>query len=94
MIKINDTIWSRKHIGMIDTEFVELPPLSPDSSKIASVGSFGFFNLKSGTFCKYELVFTNKWDSPGTTKYMSTDSIEWWAESRNYYRLIYEFKVK
>lgn len=93
-IGINDSTWSNKRIGTIDTECADRPPLYPDSSTIATVGTWGYKNQLIKNKYKFELPFTTSWVSRGLSKYKDTDSIKWWAETKEFYRLIYKFEIK
>jgi hypothetical protein len=92
-ISTNDSTWSRKKIGIIDTEFVDSPPLLPDSIKIATVGSFGAYYKLPKCSYKYELLLSNT-STHGLTKHIDNDCMEWWATTENFYRLIYKFKIE
>ena len=93
-ISTNDSTWSRKKIGTIDTEFVDSPPLFPDSSKIATVGSFGVYNKLPNFFYIYELLFSKNGNTHGLSKYLDNRCMEWWAITEEFYRLLYKFKIE
>ena len=93
-IGINDSTWTNKRIGIIDTELDNRRPLYPDSSTIATVGTWGYKNHLIKNKYKFELLFTTNWFSRGLSKYKDTDSINWWAGTKEFYRLIYKFEIK
>lgn len=92
-ISLNDSTWSSKKIGVIDTEFVDSPPLYPDSSKIATVGSFGLYRNLPNFFYKYELLLSKTGNSHSLSKYVDDNYMEWWTMTENFYRLTYKFKI-
>ena len=93
-IQRNDSTWSRKYTGNIDMEFVGKPPLSPDSSRIATVGSFGMFKKLAKTSYCYELLFTKDKKSRGASLYENHETFQWWAITDEFYRLKYKFKIE
>lgn len=93
-ISSNDSIWSRKRIGIIDTDFEESPPLFPDSSTIATVGSFGMYRIMPKCFYKYELLFSKTGKFHNLSIYQDNNFMEWWAATEDFYRLIYKFKIE
>ena len=93
-IQRNDSTWSNNYMGIIDTEFVGEPPLSPDSSRIASVGSFGMFKRLAKTSYCYELLFTKNQKSRGAGLYKNHKTFQWWETTDEFYRLKYKFKIK
>jgi len=92
-IQRNDSTWSRNYTGNIDTEFVGKPPLSPDSSRIATVGSFGMFKKLFKTSYCYELLFTKNNKSRGASLYENHETFQWWTTTDEFYRLKYKFKI-
>jgi len=93
-IVTNDSTRSRKLIGIIDTQFEGLPPLSPDSNRIASVGSFGLFKHLPKSNYRYELLYSTTGNFHEYREYINKINIEWWAKTEEFYRLIYDFEVK
>lgn len=92
--RTNDTAWGIKQTGIIDLNFVDYPPLSPDSSTIATVGSWGIFReLQKGEY-KYELLVSTKREPLEYIKYTDTENTEWWIKAADFYQLTYEFKVE
>lgn len=91
---INDSTRSRELIGQIDMNFVDMPPLFPDSSRIAMVGSFGLFNKLSPSKYEYKLLFSRTGNTHGYKKYIDSVTTEWWAKTENFYRLIYDFEIR
>ena len=81
-------------IGIIDYNFAPEPPLLPHSETIALVGSFGFYNKMPKSKYLYTLLFSNKLQSTGLSKYLKKDNFIWWADSKEYYKLEYEFEVE
>jgi hypothetical protein len=92
-MSINDSTWSRKNIGTIDMEFVDSPPLLPDSSKIATVGSFGLLKILPKCYYTYEVFLSKKPFNFGLSKYLDKN-VEWWANTKELYRLRYKFKIE
>ncbi|MDD3724651.1 MAG: hypothetical protein PHV83_03880 [Bacteroidales bacterium] len=64
-------------------------------NSIAQVGSFGWRNELPKAHHKYTLLYTtDKNTSGGKLRYLEKDNFVWWAETKRYYRLIYEFDVE
>lgn len=89
----NDTS-TVERIGTIDYEFVDSPPLFPDSTKIATVGSFGLYKRLPPFKYKYELLLSKKWESPGIGVFLDKADFVWWAGTKEYYKLNYDFEIK
>ena len=91
-----DSIWSREIFGMLDYNFAGGSPLFPDSVTVAQVGSFGWRNELPKVRYKYTLLYTTDRRSVGggVRQYLEKDNFVWWADTKKYYRLIYEFDVK
>lgn len=92
---LEDSVWSRDYFGRLDTNFANSSPLFPDLIDIALVGSFGWRNeLPKGRY-KYTLQYTtDKNISKAVKLHLEKDNFVWWADTKKYYRLIYEFDVK
>ena len=88
----NDSILKTK-IGILDYEFVDSPPLFPDSTKYATVGSFGLTKRLMPFEYRFEVMLADKWQSQGIGIYKERKNIVWWAGTKNYYKLKYDFKV-
>ncbi len=88
----NDSI-CKTIIGMLDYNFIDLPPLYPDSLKTASVGSFGIRKLPPAEY-RFEVMVAKKWQSTGIGIYKEQKDFIWWAGTKEYYRLKYDFKVE
>jgi len=91
----NDSIL-RTTIGTLDYNFVDSPPLYPDSIKIATVGSFGI-PVKLAPFeYRFEVMLANKWQGigGGVGIYKEQPNFDWWAETKEYYKLKCDFKVE
>lgn len=88
----NDSILLTK-IGILDYNFDDAPPLFPDAIKYASVGSFGLTNKLLPFEYRFEVLLSNKSQSPGIGVYKELQNIVWWAETKKYYKLTYDFKV-
>lgn len=80
--------------GTIDYNFGYSPPLYPDSTRIATVGSFGLYGLMPKSKYTYTLLFSNRPQPSGIKKYMERESFVWWADDKEYYKLEYEFEIK
>jgi len=91
---INDSIQSRELIGQIDMNFVDMPPLYPDSSRIAMVGSFGLFNKLPPNKYEYKLFFSTTGNTHGYRKYLDNVITEWWAKTESFYKIIYDFEIR
>ncbi|MDR2233599.1 MAG: hypothetical protein LBE56_10825 [Tannerella sp.] len=90
-----DSIWSGERFGILDFNFGVESPLFPDSTRIAQVGSFGWRNELPKTRYKYTLLYTtDKNRSYGASQHSENEHFIWWADVKQYYRLIYEFEVK
>ena len=90
-----DSVWSRDYFGQLDYNFSGGSPLFPDSVTVAWVGSFGWRNELPKNRYKYTLLYaTDKKISSGVRKYLEKDNFVWWADTKKYYRLIYEFDVE
>jgi hypothetical protein len=83
-----------KRIGMLDYEFVDSPPLYPDSTKISTVGSFGLYKKLPPHKYKYELLFSKKNISQGIGILLDKNAFVWWAGTKDYYQLNYDFEVE
>lgn len=90
-----DYVLSPKEIlSIIDLNFAPGIPLYPDSNAISTVGSFGVSNnLQAGNY-KYILLLSREESSIGIGEYLEKGNIKWWAETRNYYQLVYDFEIK
>jgi hypothetical protein len=80
-------------IGNIDYEFGDSPPLYPDSTKYATVGSFGLSRTLTPFEYRFEVLLAKKWQSQGIGVYKERQNIDWWAGTKEYYKLTYDFKV-
>lgn len=90
-----DSIWTRDYFGRLDYNFAGGSPLFPDSMTVAWVGSFGWRSELPKNRYKYTLLYTtDKNSSSGLRKHLERDSFIWWADTKKYYRLIYQFEVK
>jgi hypothetical protein len=90
-----DSEWSSEYFGRLDYNFAGGSPLFPDSVTLAWVGSFGWRNELLKNRYKYTLIYTtDKKDVIGVKQYLEKDNFIWWADTKKYYRLIYEFDVK
>jgi len=88
----NDSILMTK-IGILDYEFVGSPPLYPDSTKIATVGSFGLTKKLIPFEYRFEVMLADKWQSQGIGVYKERQNFIWWAGTKKNYKLKYDFKV-
>ncbi len=86
--------WSSEHFGGLDGNFGGSTPLFPDSVTLAWVGSFGWLNELPKNRYKYSLLYsTDKNTNKGVKQYLEKDNFIWWADTKKYYKLIYEFDV-
>lgn len=90
--KRNDSIFASR-IGILDYEFIDSPPLYPDSTKLATVGSFGLTNNLIPFEYRFEVMLAKKWQSQGIGVYKERQYFDWWAGTKEYYKLKYDFKV-
>jgi len=89
----NDSIL-KTIIGTIDLQFVDSPPLYPDSIKYATVGSFGLVNNLRPFEYRFEVMLTDdNWQSHGIGVYKELKQTVWWAGTKNYYKIKYDFKI-
>lgn len=90
-----DSVWSPAYFGNLDLNFGGSSPLFPDSTSLAWVGSFGWRNELPKNRYKYTLIYkTDENISLGVRQYLVKENFIWWAETKKYYRLIYEFDVE
>lgn len=90
-----DSTWSPNYFGQIDMNFDRGSPLFPDSTTLAWVGSFGWRNKLPKNRYKYTLIYTtDKNTTQGVSQHSVKDNFVWWAETKKYYRLVYEFNVE
>jgi len=90
-IRNDSTLFTR--IGILDYEFVDSPPLYPDSTKYATVGSFGLTKKLIPFEYRFELMLANKWQSQGIGIYDERKDFIWWAGTKEYLMLRYDFKI-
>ncbi len=88
----NDSTFATR-IGLIDYEFVGSPPLFPDSTKIATVGSFGLNRNLVPFNYRFEVMLARKWQSQGIGVFLERKDFGWWAGTKEYYKLKYDFKI-
>lgn len=89
----NDSVYVSR-TGMLDYQFVNSPPLYPDSVKTATVGSFGLTKKLYPFDYRFEVMLAEKWQSMGIGIYEKHKGFVWWAGTKDYYKLIYDFKVE
>jgi hypothetical protein len=89
--KNDSTLFTK--IGILDYMFVDSSPLYPDSIKYATVGSFGLTKKLAPFEYRFEVMLADKWQSQGIGVFKELKHIIWWAGTRNYYKLKYDFKV-
>lgn len=88
----NDSILFTK-IGILDYEFVDSPPLYPDSTKYATVGSFGLTKNLIPFEYRFEVMLAKKWQSQGIGIYDERKDFIWWAGTKEYWILRFDFKI-
>ena len=69
--------------GILDYEFVDSPPLYPDSTKIASVGSFGIRKKLVSFDYRFEVMLAKKWQSIGIGIYEENQNFFGGLERKN-----------
>ena len=89
----NDSAFMTK-IGILDYNFADSPPIYPDSTKIATVGSFGLTKKLFPSDYRFEVMLTEKWQSTGIGIYEEYEKFIWWAGTKEYYKLTYDFKTE
>lgn len=90
-----DSVWSEEYFGGLDTNFGGGQPLYPDSITTAWVGSFGWRSKLPKNRYRYTLLYsTDRNTTSGIRKYLEKENFIWWADTKEYYRLIYEFDVE
>lgn len=94
-VLLPDSIWSRDMFGRLDLDFAPRLPLFPDSTTIASVGSFGWRNVLPKNRYRYTLLYrTNRSLNSRIRQSFEKDSFTWQTDTRKFYRLIYEFEIE
>ena len=88
----NDSIIATR-IGSICYEFVGSPPLYPDSTKMATVGSFGLTKKLAPFNYRFDVILAKKWKSEGIGIFDERKNFIWWGGTKEYYKLEYNFKV-
>lgn len=89
----NDSILASR-IGILDYEFVGSPPMCPDSTKLATVGSFGYRSKLMPFEYRFEVMLAKEWQSQGIGVLEERENFIWWAGTKDYYKLIYDFKIE
>jgi len=89
----NDSILATR-TGILDYEFSDLPPLYPDSTKLATVGSFGYRRKLIPFDYRFEVMLAKEWQSQGIGILEESENFTWWAGTKEYYKLIYDFKTE
>jgi hypothetical protein len=71
-------------------------PLFPDTVSLAWVGSFGWRNDVPKNRYKYTLLYTTDRNSVGggVSQHLVKNDFIWWAITKMYYRLVYEFEIE
>jgi len=88
----NDSIIATR-IGSICDEFADSPPLYPDSTKLATVGSFGLTEKLAPFNYRFEVMLVKKRVSQGIGIFEERKNFIWWAGTKEYYKLKYDFKI-
>ena len=88
----NDSIIATR-IGSICYEFVGSPPLYPDSTKMATVGSFGLTKKLAPFNYRFDVILAKKWKSEGIGIFDERKNFIWWGGTKEYYKLEYDFKI-
>ncbi|NRB65362.1 MAG: hypothetical protein HRU40_20490 [Saprospiraceae bacterium] len=89
----NDSTFMTR-IGRLDYNFAASPPLYPDSTKIATVGSFGLTNKLIPFDYRFEVMLAKEFQSTGIGIYTEQESFIWWAGTKEYYKLTNDFKIE
>lgn len=88
----NDSI-IKTWYGTIDYMFADYPPLYPDSTKIAMVGSFGYMKKLFPFDYRFNVMLAEKFQSTGVRVFDERKNFVWWADTKEYYKLTYDFKI-
>lgn len=88
----NDSILTTRY-GTIDYMFGDSPPLYPDSTKIATVGSFGYTSRLLPFNYRFNVMLAKKYQSIGVGVFDERKNFIWWADTKEFYKLTYDFKV-
>jgi len=88
----NDSILTTRY-GTIDYMFVDSPPLYPDSTKIATVGSFGYRSRLLPFDYRFNVMLAKKYQSIGVRVFDERKNFVWWADTKEFYKLTYDFKI-
>ncbi|MBI5403962.1 MAG: hypothetical protein HY959_11225 [Ignavibacteriae bacterium] len=80
--------------GYLDLNFTNSPPLYPDSSDLALVGSFGYSNNLEPAKYIYEIRLGKEFQPIGVSKFLEKEDFEWWADTKQFYVLKCEFEIK
>lgn len=91
-VKNDSTYQTRK--GILDYEFVDLPPLYPGSVKLATVGSFGLTEKLPPFDYRFEVMLAKNRQSTRVEIYKKQKKSIWWAKTNEYYQLEYNFKIE
>ncbi len=89
----NDSV-CYKTTGNLDYNVCDTYPLYPDSTKIASVGTFGLTRRLKPFNYQFEVMVAKKWQPTGIGIYKEHNNFIWRAVTKEYYRLKYDFKIK
>lgn len=89
----NDSL-IKSFIGILDYEFIESPPLYPDSTKLATVGSFGLWKKLIPFKYRFEVMLADEWQSQGIGIFKQRPNFDWWAGTKEYYKLKLDFEVE
>lgn len=88
----SDSSWINKIDHVIDLNFTPRQPLSPGSSRIATVGSFGVSNQLQKGLYKYEILYTLDGSRRSYKKLEGSSNFEWWVSDVEFYKISYIYE--
>lgn len=93
LYSLNEDLDKTNKLGFsIDLNFTRKEPLLPDSSRIATVGSFGVSNqLETGSY-RFELLYTIDGRNHSFKKLEDRNNFEWWNSYADFYTISYDFE--
>lgn len=80
--------------GTVDGNFAYHPPLYPDSTTIASVGSFGVFHRMPPNKYRFEVKYALNDRGNGIQLYKENNNFVWWVGIKEFYLLTCYFEVQ
>jgi hypothetical protein len=91
---LNKGKWSDPNFYTIDLNFRGKDPLFPNDSTYAYIGSFSECNLTTKGRYKFILHYSTSWFGLGVSFYKNTYHTSWWADTKEFHIIEYEFEVE